>query len=89
NTSVNDTWQTYANNALKAPEDEISPFSPYYTKSQTHIDLYPFLFVLPDGKLFIVGGNTTGKADDGRGASLPPVDDDPAKNTWTFLAYTR
>ncbi|WP_446326977.1 galactose oxidase-like domain-containing protein [Burkholderia pseudomallei] len=59
NTSVNDTWQTYANNALTAPEDVISPFSPYYPKSQTQIDLYPFLFVLPDGKLLVHARNTT------------------------------
>ncbi|WP_432207284.1 galactose oxidase-like domain-containing protein [Burkholderia pyrrocinia] len=59
NTSVNDTWQLYSTDGLTSPEPVVSPFSPYYPASQTQIDLYPFLFTLPNGKLLVHARNTT------------------------------
>ncbi|UEP39795.1 DUF1929 domain-containing protein (plasmid) [Burkholderia ambifaria] len=47
------------------------------------------LVTLPDGTLFLVGGNHLGKADVGRGPTYPAELYDPKTNTWTVLASTR
>jgi Domain of unknown function (DUF1929)/Glyoxal oxidase N-terminus len=59
-TPVNNTFQLYDAQSGVEPEEPLpSPFSNHFPAQFTTIDLYPFVYVLPSGKLLVHSRNTT------------------------------
>lgn len=58
---IESTWQTYApSTGLAAPQPvPNNRFSPYFPNGQNNIDMYPLVYQLPDGRLFVHARNTT------------------------------